>query len=162
MLLDEETQVSPSLSLIQELDANESLIDYEDERVNAFSNELYASPADMPPHEINWSASSLKWNLSSEFHALSNACSMDSIQFQTVNPSFFNDSDSQQVHACVIAYKAKCHSEVDLVFADRVHIIYEKDEQYLVQNFRNGQCGYVPRQCLLPLNTFLDDLTFFI
>jgi hypothetical protein len=163
LLLDEETQVSPSLSLIQELDANESLIDYEDEKVNAFNNELYCSPADIPQmDQFNWSSSGLKWNLSSEFQALSNASSIESIQFQTVNPSFFKDSQSDELHVCVIAYQAKCNSEVDIVFADRVQIIYEKEEQFLVQNLRNGQCGYVPKRCLTPLSAFLDDLKYFI
>jgi len=169
LYLDEETQVSPCLSLIQELDVNESLIDYEDEKVNAFTNELYCSPEDsipqMPSHQFNWSSSGLKWNLSAEFQALSNASLIDSIQFQTVNPSFFKDSQSsqsEQMHVCVVAYEAKCNSEVDLVFADRVQVIYEKEEQYLVQNIRNGQCGYVPKQCLTPLSTFLDDMKFFI
>jgi len=167
LFLDEETQLSPSVSLIKELEFNESLIDYENEKVNAFTNELYCSPVDipqMPSHGFNWSSSGLK-NLSSEFHALSNASSIDSIQFQTVNPSFYKDSqcsENDELHVCVIAYQAKDNSEVDLVFADRVQIIYEKEDQYLVQNVRNGQCGYVPKKCLAPLKTFLDDLKYFI
>jgi hypothetical protein len=150
LYLDEQTQVSPTLSLIQEMDVNESLIDYEDENVNAFNNELYCSPADipqMPSHGFNWSSSGLK-NLSSEFQTLSNASPIDSIQFQTVNPSFFKDSQSSQseeLHVCVIAYQAKDNSEVDLVFADRVQIIYEKEEQYLDRKSTrlnsSHQCG---------------------
>jgi hypothetical protein len=167
LYLDQETQISPSLSLIQELDMNESLVDYEDEQVNAFNNELYCSPADMSQRSSPRSAMSLNGvkNLSLEFHTLSNASSIDSIHFQTVNPSFFKDSQcfqGQELYVCAIAYQAKENSEVDLLFADRVQIIYEKEESYLVQNIRNGQCGYVPKKFLLPLNNFLDDLKYFV
>jgi hypothetical protein len=162
LYLDEETQISPSLSQINEVDTNESLVDYEDECVNAFANELYCSPPDisrMLTNEFNWSSSGLN-NLTSEFQTL--ASDTDSTQFQTVNPSFFNDGKSpdNQLFVCCTAYQAKDYAEMTLVFADRVQVIYEKEGQYLAQSITNGQCGYVPKECLVPLATFLDDLQF--
>jgi hypothetical protein len=162
LYLDEETQISPSLSQINEVDTNESLNESisQDENVNAFTNKIYCSPPDisrMSTNEFNWSSSGLE-NLSSDFHTLVN--DSESTQFQTVNPSFFNDGKSpdNQLFVCCIAYQAKDYAEMTLVFAERVQVIYEKEGQYLAQSITNGQCGYVPKECLVPLAAFFDDL----
>jgi hypothetical protein len=123
--------------------------------VNAVSNQLYQSP------EIGKKLNFV--NLCNETE-LQHSFGMDSNDFQSVNPSFFKHSNQEQkssvILVCCIAYKANKSSGINLDFSERVRLLNETDELYLVQNLVNNECGYVPKYCLSTVNQFLKDLKY--
>ena len=76
----------------------------------------------------------------------------------TINASSINNKPSQ-IYVCCSAYKAVFGSDLTVKFADRVQIIDNYGEYFvLVRNVCTEQVGYVPKICLKSLNEFLNNL----
>ena len=58
--------------------------------------------------------------------------------------------------------RAKNYTELEIFFADRVQLIHTTSENNFcfVQNLLNGAYGYVPKECLIDLYTFLNEIKF--
>jgi len=71
-------------------------------------------------------------------------------QFHSVNGSFF-DFNKREVdthdlfYICFQSFQANDPSQISLNYSDLVKLIYEKDDQFLVQHVVNGKRGYVPK-----------------
>jgi hypothetical protein len=180
ILENELTQISPTFSQIfhnQSVDQDEldGRVQSHDEFDGiAFSNECYASPAIeniatafsnqlYQSPEINSTRQALNFvDLCNETE-LQPSFGIDSNDFQSVNPSFFENSIQEHrpaVFVCCIAYKAKEHTELNLEFSERVCVLNEIADLYLVKNIANNKCGYVPKYCITTLNQFLKDLKY--
>jgi hypothetical protein len=160
---------SPSLSKINESDQNDSydsLLESEESSngsSHAYSNRFYHSPVKSTNSSTSESSCeySYKCKLNSfsqnSFH-MHQFSSINNHQFKSVTETFFDSNKDDELYVCCVSYEAKDNSEVTLDFADRVKIIYDKDDMVLVQNITNGQCGYVPMHCIISLDSFLNDL----
>jgi len=180
VLENELTQISPTFSQIfhnQSVDQDElddGVQSNEELNCIAFSNECYASPAienNVPAFsnqlyqspEINSTRQQLNFVDFSNETELQPSFGMDSNDFQSVNPSFFGESIQEHksvVFVCCISYKAKEHTELNLEFSERVCVLNETADMYLVQNIAKNKCGYVPKYCITTLNQFLEDLKY--
>ena len=96
------------------------------------------------------------------YEELTHALQHQHQQHQQVNPSFFHSAsdDTEELYVCCVSYVAKCNEEMTLDYADRVKLIYDRGDAMLVQNVVTGRCGYAPSVCLVPVQTFLEDLRY--
>jgi hypothetical protein len=161
---------SPSLSKINESnqdDSYDSLLESESSSSNgsgcAYSNKFYNSPVKSTNSSTSESSADYSYqckltSFSQNSYQLQQLSSINNHQFKSVTETFFDSNKDEELYVCCVSYEAKDNSEVTLDFADRVKIIYEKQDMVLVQNITNGQCGYVPLHCIISLDSFLNDL----
>ena len=146
-------ETDPSLSQISECStlSNSS-------SSSAFSNSQYDSP--QAKRTIK---SSLLTNDSSSFTSNSLfekyqdfSSSFSSQEFQSVNPSFFEPTESN-VYVCCKPFVAQIEGDMSLEYTDRVLVLHETDRVFLVKNLMTSICGYVPKQNLIKLEIFLSN-----
>ena len=161
---------SPSLSKINESNQDysyDSLLESDNSSSNgssnAYSNMFYQSPVKSTNSSSSESSCDYSYqcklnSFSQNSYQMQQLSSINNHQFKSVTETFFDSNKDEELYVCCVSYEAKDNSEVTLDFADRVKIIYEKQEMVLVQNITNGQCGYVPMHCIISLDNFLNDL----
>lgn len=118
---------------------------------NAFSNQLYVSPLiQRKNRSINSTSSFDSQTFQDE---LSANCS-ESEQFYTVNGSFFDNdtTENSQVYVCCQSFQATESNELSLDIAEKVKLIYSKEEFCLVQHLANGKRGFVPKSSISAIN----------
>ncbi len=91
------------------------------------------------------------------------AASCNSDNFKSVNPSFFDKSVKQNlqpnsIYVCVRSYTARFQGDVNLQYSERVNVVHANEDFAFVKKLRGLECGYVPSDCLVALNEFLNNL----
>ena len=118
---------------------------------NAFSNQLYDSPLICRNNRSINSTSSLGSQTFQD--ELSSNCS-ESEQFYTVNGSFFDNdtNENSQVYVCCESFQSTESNELSIDIAEKVKLIYSKEDLCLVQSLANGKRGFVPKYTISSLN----------
>lgn len=128
------SMLSSDLSEITEVDSD-------DENRNAYSNNTYYSPL----------VTATKYgNNATQLHS-ANASHLD----------MSTEQHKDRILVCLIRYEAKKTNEISVEFSDRVKLIHETEDFYLVQNITNSlKLGYVPKYCLISINQFMNDIKY--
>lgn len=122
-------------------------------------SERPVSPISPPPPSLLSTTYSNSSAVESRFFATTE--SVDSSTFDSMI-EYFSDtlsSDAEESHVCSSAYEATFVEDVSVHFADTVRIIRDNNDEWLyVRVASDGRQGYVPRNIVMDLKQFVDQL----
>lgn len=121
---------------------------------NAFSNYDYASPpsqTDLEAYFLTVESTNIYEN--KDFYEQPTP---KRLKFDQVDAEF----NPTMLYVCFKDFDSIIQGDLSLRFSDRVKLLHTGDEYSLVKNVLSNRCGYVPNQCIQPLEKFLDNIKF--
>lgn len=71
------------------------------------------------------------------------------------------NENKDKILVCSIRYEAKESNEMSVEFSDRVKLLSETEEFFLMQSLANSsKRGYVPKCCLISVNQFMNEIKY--